>query len=308
MTPKEALKGRKVFVYARVSGAKQEGTIPDQIKTIKEGLKKLGFKGKPVVYSEQFSGTKNPLEDAKFRPELGKLLKEVLMSKKPSVIVVRDIQRFSRDPYDLGELYNPLRRAEIPIISINEDLVLGTKNVPQPNADLFAPLLVTIGGTEVSTRKVQTKQGLQRSKEKGILQGTAPLMYRKDVLEPRREMLRLMKVVDSNGKSLSGREISKRIGKSTSFYRKNKAKFEKLLLEGGDELLNDYLDTIDLVRNFMNEKNEDVRGSKATVRMKTVVRMTSGYLNNPNAGFPKPTREDIEEYYNNFNEYKKKVL
>lgn len=303
MTPKEALKGRKVYVYARVSGAKQEGTIPDQLKTIKEGLKRLGFKGKPVIFSEQFSGTKNPLEDSNFRPELAKLLKEVQESKKPAVIVVRDIQRFSRDPYDLGELYNPLRRKEIPIVSINEDLVLGTKKVPQPKHDLFAPLLVTIGGAEVSTRTVQTKQGVDRAKEKGILQGSVIKMYRKDALEPRREMVRLLKA------GVSGNQIAIRLQKSTSFVRKNKATFERLLLEGGDKLLNDYLDTIDLFRNFMNEKDEDTRGSKATVRMKTVERMISGYMNNPNSEFvEKPTRADLDEYYDNFGLYKKKSL
>ena len=301
MTPREALKGRKVYVYARVSGAKQEGTIPDQLKTIKEGLKRLGFKGKPVVYSEQFSGTKNPLEDEKFRPELAKLLKDVQESTKPAVIVVRDIQRFSRDPYDLGELYNPLRRKEIPIVSINEDLVLGTKKVPQPKHDLFAPLLVTIGGAEVATRTVQTQQGVERAKEKGILQGSVIKMFRKDAIEPRREMVRLLKA------GVSGNQIAIRLQKSTSFVRKNKATFERLLLEGGDKLLNDYLDTIDLFRNFMNEKNEDTRGRKATVRMKTVERMISGYMNNPGGESPKPTSADLNEYYDNFTLYKKKT-
>jgi len=302
MNPKEALKGRKVYVYARVSGAKQEGTLPDQLKTIKEGLKRLGYKGNPVIYAEQFSGTKNPLEDEKFRPELAKLLKEVQESKKPAVIVVRDIQRFSRDPYDLGELYNPLRRKEIPIVSINEDLVLGTKKVPQPKHDLFAPLLVTIGGAEVSTRTKQTQQGVKRAKEKGILQGSAPLMYRKEALEPRREMLRLLKA------GVSGNQIATRLQKSTSFVRKNKKKFEDLFLQGGDKLVNDYLETIDLFRNFMNEKNEDTRGSKASVRMKTVSRMIAAYFNNPNSEFvTKPTRADLDEYYDNFNDYKKKT-
>lgn len=40
--------------------------------------------------------------------------------------------------------------------------------------------------------------------------------------------------------------------------------------------------------------------------MKTVGIMTSGYLNDPSAGFNKPTREDIEEYYSNFGLYKVK--
>ena len=86
--------------------------------------------------------------------------------------------------------------------------------------------------------------------------------------------------------------------------RKNKATLQKILLEGGDELLRDYLETINLIRDFMNEMDEDITGSRATKRMKTVVRMTSGYMNDPAAGFSKPTREDIDEYYNNFTKYK----
>ena len=51
MTPKEALKGNKVRVYLRVSTTGQEGTLPDQQKTVLSGLKSLGFKGKPEIYS-----------------------------------------------------------------------------------------------------------------------------------------------------------------------------------------------------------------------------------------------------------------
>jgi len=298
MTPREALKGKKVYIYARVSGAKQEGTLPDQLATIKEGLKALGFKGQAKEFSEQASGTKNPLEDAKNRPELMALMKEALASEKPAVIVVRDIQRFSRDPYDLGELYNPLRRKDIAVISINEKLVLGTKSVEQPQADLVAPIYVSAGFTEVNTRKLQTKQGLKQSKGKWILQGSTVNLYRKDALEPRGELLRMLKA------EVSGRQIALRLSKSTSWVRKNKATLQKILLEGGDELLRDYLETINLIRDFMNEMDEDITGSRATKRMKTVVRMTSGYMNDPAAGFSKPTREDIDEYYNNFTKYK----
>jgi len=35
MTPKEALEGNKVRVYIRVSSEGQEGTLPDQEKTLK---------------------------------------------------------------------------------------------------------------------------------------------------------------------------------------------------------------------------------------------------------------------------------
>jgi len=308
MTPKEAIKGKKVFIYARVSTDGQEGTIPDQIKTIEEGLKELGFSGKAEVYSEQESGSRNPIEDEKFRPQLAAMLKAVHASKKPPVIVVRDIQRFTRDPYDLGELYNPLRRKGITIISINERMALGTKKEPEPNSDLVAPIFVAAGGLELTTRAKQTKQGLERSKEKGVLQGGTINLYRKDALEPRGELRRYLKT------DMSQREMATRLGKSTSWVRKNKATLARIALEGGDELLQDYIDTINLIRDFMNEKDEDTRGSKATRRMKTVDRMTSGYMNDPAGmgkgapvgGFSKPTRKDLEEYYDNFGLYKVK--
>jgi hypothetical protein len=102
---KDALKGRKVFIYSRVSTEEQKGTLKTQTKAIERGLANLGFKGKAEVFEEQESGTKID------RPVLQELIKKAMSSKRPAVIVVRDIQRFSRDPYDLGELYNPLKAA-----------------------------------------------------------------------------------------------------------------------------------------------------------------------------------------------------
>jgi DNA invertase Pin-like site-specific DNA recombinase len=294
MTPKEALKGNKVRVYLRVSTTGQEGTLPDQQKTVLSGLKSLGFKGKPEIYSEQASGTK------KDRKELLRMLQDIRDSPKESVVVVRDFQRFTRDPVHYGALWDEFRDRGIRIVSINENLATGSAKKVEPQADLLVPILIAAGGSEVNIRKEQTQQGLDRSKEKGILQGSAPLFYRKEPLEPRRELRRMLQA------GLGVLETSRRIGKSTSFVRKNRDKMQTILIEGNESSLQDWLDTLDLIRAYMNEKDEDDRGSKATKRMKTVVRMVSGYLNNPNAGFPKPTRADIEEYYNNFGLYKVK--
>jgi DNA invertase Pin-like site-specific DNA recombinase len=294
MTPREALKGNKVRVYLRVSTTGQEGTLPDQEKTVLSGLKSLGFKGKPEIYSEQASGTK------KDRKELLRMLQDIRDSPKESVVVVRDFQRFTRDPVHYGALWDEFRDRGIRIVSINENLATGTAKNVEPQADLLVPILIAAGGSEVNIRKEQTQQGLDRSKEKGILQGSAPLFYRKEPLEPRRELRRMLQA------GLGVLETSRRIGKSTSFVRKNRDKMQTILIEGNESSLQDWLDTLDLIRAYMNEKDEDDRGSKATKRMKTVVRMVSGYLNNPNAGFPKPTRADIEEYYNNFGLYKVK--
>ena len=289
---KDALKGRKVFIYSRVSTPEQEGTLEDQTSAVKQGLKELGFTGKPEVFEEQMSGTKID------RPVLTEMIRQAKESKRPAVIVVRDIQRFSRDPYDLGELYNPLKNMEIPVLSINEPLVLGTRKVPAPGSDLLAPILVAAGGQEVSTRLQQTLQGVEESRKKGIFSGTPLDLYPKDALEPRGEMIRYLKA------GVNPTQTSKRLGKSTSWVRKNKVAVEEILLAGGDKLLASWLQAVNLVRNMEIEKGEG-KGPKATVRMKTVRRMTSGYLATPK-DFDAPTQADLNEYFNNFSDYKKR--
>jgi len=71
-------------------------------------------------------------------------------------------------------------------------------------------------------------------------------------------------------------------------------------------VLDDWLNTIDLIRAMEQERGEG-RGSKAGIKMKTVRRMTSGYLNDPiKYRDSVPTQEDLEEYYSNFNKYRAK--
>ena len=250
ITAKEALKQGKVRVYLRVSSEGQEGTLPDQEKTVLQGLKRLGFKGKPQIYQEQASGTK------KRREQLQQMLTDMRRSDKDSVVVVRDFQRFTRDPVHYGALWDEFRDRGLRIVSINENMVTGTSAMPDPQADLLVPILIAAGGSEVNIRKGQTAQGVQRAREKGIFSGTRPELFRKEAIEPRREMIRLLR------EGVGQTEVSRRIGKSTSFVRKNRAKHSRIVELGGEELLNDYLDAIDLVREFMNEKDEGKKKEK----------------------------------------------
>lgn len=287
---RDLLKGRKVFIYSRVSTDEQKGTLPTQTTAVKKALKELGYTGKPEVFEEQASGTNID------RTELTKMIEAAKASKKPAVIVVRDIQRFARDPYDLGELYNPLKVREIPIMSINEPIITGTKKVPQPAADLLAPILVAAGGSEVSTRKKQTLQGVAESRKKGIFSGTPLSLYPNEKIEPRRFQLTLLEA------GIGQSEGARRLGKSTGYWRDNRDTMRKYEELG---VLDDWLDTIDLIRAMEQEKGEG-KGPRAGIKMKTVRRMTSGYLNDPTAGFPKPTQEMLDEYYSNFNKYRPK--
>ena len=293
MTPKEALKGRKVFIYARVSTEEQEGTLPTQISAVKKSLKALGFKGQPTIYQEQISGATID------RPELLKMIEAAKASKRPAVIVVRDVQRFSRDPYDLGELYNPLRRLEIPILALNDNIVLGTEKMPDPNADLLAPILVAAGGSEISIRKKQSAQGIEESRKRGIFGGTPTDVFAKEPLSPHAELWR---IIDKGAYAQT--YATNRIGKSSSWIRKWYAKMADWKKRGGKAKVEEYLKVVELLRDL--EKKHGKRfGKDATKRMQSVGRMTSGYMDDPFAWLP-PTQMDLDEYYKNWTLYKKK--
>ena len=287
----EKLKGRKVFAYVRVSTEEQAGTLETQEKAVLDGLKQLGFTGKAEVFKEQASGTRID------RPELLKMIEKAKASKKPAVIVVRDIQRFSRDPYDMGELYNPLRRIDVPILSINEPIITGTKKEPSPAADLLAPILIAAGGQEVQTRLQQTLQGVAQSRKKGIVAGNPLRLYPDDKIEPRREVRRHLEL------GIGQSEGSRRVDKSSSFWRKTRDLIKKYEAAG---VLDDWLDTIDLIRKMEQERGEGI-GKGAGIKMSVVRRMTSGYLNDPiKFKDNKPTQEDLDEFFTNFNQYRKK--
>jgi DNA invertase Pin-like site-specific DNA recombinase len=286
----DALKGRKVIIYARVSTEEQEGTLGDQVKTIKAGLKQLGYKGKPSVYQEQASGTK---KGEKERPELWAAMDEAMKSKKPAVIVVRDIQRFSRDPYHIGVLYQPLREEEIPVLSIQEPIVLGTIKKPQPSSDLIAPIMISAGGSEVTTRKKQTLAGMDRSLERGIKGGQPlDLQSKTSKLNPYREVQRLLDA------GIGQTEGSRRIGRSSSFWRKTRDKMATM----NDVQREDWFRVIDKVRAMEQEHGLGI-GSKATRRMMAVRRVASGFLKQP-LQFPAPSNDDLEYAFKNYNEFK----
>lgn len=289
-----------IVPYLRVSTTGQEGTLSTQEEAVREGAKRLGFKKKiPVVYQEQGSGTL--LE----RPEINRMITELIARKKNGekiAILVRDIQRFARDPYDIGILYkatpnrdNSLWANDIPIISVNEKIITGTKNHPSPQGDLLAPLLIGIGGQEISTRKVQIKQGVNIARRKGIVAGQPKDLYSDEPLNPFRELVRL---IDAG---FSQRKLAERLGRSSSWASSNRRFIRKLRDTQGEQGLEDWLATTDIIREF--EQNFGPRvGKGAKKPMIAVGRMTSGYLKFPDK-FPKPTREDIEFFFDNFEQF-----
>lgn len=299
-TIEEALKDANFAVeYSRVSTAGQEDRLPAQTETIKKNLKQRGFKGRRAEYAEVGSGTKHT------RPILQEAILKALERKqsgKKVVFVVRDMQRFSRSSDDLGYLYKffpsfeeSLWSNDIPVIALNDNIIRGVKSMPNPNDDLISPILVAVGESEVNIRKEQSAQGKKRAADEGIVAGTPQNLYYKDDPNPIRlfyDLALLQGVSTANAASAAGR--------SRSWGKDLKKKLERIILEGkkigNDNLVEEWLDVTDIIRNFEKENGARIGGSK---RMNSVSRKTSGYLKFPEK-YPAPTREDLQFYFDNF--------
>jgi DNA invertase Pin-like site-specific DNA recombinase len=306
-SPKQLIKDAKAFVYGRVSTVKQEGTLDTQKDVIKDALKNLGYTRNFEYYAEQGSGggaitKKGGLN----RPKLNQLILDAVKfkkeKKKPVVVVLRDIQRFTRDPYDLGILYKNTPSLEeslwfnnIPLLALNDNQISGTKETPDDSGDLVIPILISAGGSELSIRKQQSKGGQKRKREEGIISGTPRDLYFKDKLNPIREASRLFKL------GMTQAEVGRRVGRSRS-WAKDTRNFLKLILErGGTKLLNEWLDVTDLIR-AMEQKHGTRIGRYALKPMIAVSRKTSGYLKSP-WEFSTPTQKDLDFYYENYKDF-----
>ena len=287
ISPKQALGDRTAFIYVRASTKSQAKTLDTQLDQVKASLKALGYRKslRGRIYQDVGSG-----QDIR-RPGLQKALEDMLAFGKPAALVVRDVQRFTRDPYALGVLYRPLWDADIPLVALTEQLVLGTKRMPQQNADLLAPILVAAGGSEVSFRKKQALGGVAAAKALGIGAGAPMKVFTKEPLNPYRELDRLLKA------GLGQSEASRRLGKSTSWFRKNRDKMAEIRERKGDDGVEEFLSLVDLIRDY--EKEHGPRsGSRARNAMKAVGRMTNGYFQKP-AEVERPTDEFVAEVFAN---------
>lgn len=297
----------KEFRYHRVSTTKQEGTLGTQEKDVTDKSKNLlRIKGQAKKYSEQGSGKNNP-----DREQLTLMIEEAVAAKrkgKTPVIVMRDIQRIARDPYDIGFIYkykptpeDSLWANDIPLISLNEQMVTGTKNFKSLTGDFLAPLFINLGGQEVATRTKQTRAAVAAAREKGILAGTPINLYPKSDLNPIKTLDRLLREED-----LSNRRMAEITGRSPSWVRDTKFKFAEIRNKHplGEEGFQKWLERADKVRNMEIEHGPRA-GRGASKRMIAVGRMTSGYFARP-WEFPAPTDDDLDFYFNNFKDFQPK--
>jgi len=295
----------KPVAYLRVSTVKQEGTLDTQQGDVAKKAKSLRLKG-IKYFAEQGSGKNNP-----DRPELTKMIEFAVEQKrkgKQPIVLLRDIQRFARDPWDVGHIYkykptveDSLWTNDIPLLALNERLVTGTKNFSQESGDLLAPLFISIGGQEVTKGAKQSKAGVRAAAEEGVLSGTPINLYFKEPLNPLRELVRLLTV-----DGLTQQRIADIVGRSKSWVRDTKFKFSEIREKHseGEKGFQDWLDVGDMVRE-MEKKHGARSGRLARRRMIAVGRKTSGYFARP-WQYPTPTQDDLDEYFLNYTLYQPK--
>ena len=299
--------------YLRVSTVKQEGTLDTQQGDVRDKAKKTKLRSKVRIkyFAEQGSGKNNP-----FRPKLTEMIEWAVKQKrekgKTPIVLMRDIQRFSRDPYDIGFVYkyypspeDSLWANDIPLVSLNERMVTGTKSFKSLTGDFLAPLFINLGGQEVATRTKQTRAAVKAARDKGVLAGTPINLYYKEALNPLRELYRYDYTENAG---LSQREIAARTGRSPSWVRDTRFKFKEIIAEGmkakRPNLIQEWLEVGDKVRGLEQELGPRT-GSGSTKRMIAVGRMTSGFFARP-WEYPTPTDEDLDEYITNFKLYQPK--
>ena len=295
---KQLLKGRKIIIYARVSGKQQRKTLPSQLKDIRKLLKDEGVKDSQIIgsFSEQASGTN--IE----RTELLKALELAEKQRGKVALVVRDLQRFTRNGYALGFLIWPFLEAGIPVVDLLGKRATSTKDMARPDDDLLMLITAAIGAKEVATGIKRTERGRIAAEEGGIVRTRIDFMPKFDV-----NPIELM--IDLQKRGLPDRKIAEMLGRGRDYARKNLKRVEDILSQpNGKTILKEWLEVVNMVRNMEimhGYRYQIPKGAKPTKKMIAVGRMTSGYLDTPYK-FAKPTQADLDEYYENYTKYQPK--
>jgi len=286
MTFKAELKGREPVLYARVSTKDQRKTLKTQIQVLEKWLKDNGITRKPKIFQEQISGTSSE------PPELLKAIEYCVSKPSKTFLLVRDFQRISRNWRYGGKNLVALYEADVPVVSALKNQVSSTGKTIK-DEDWLIGLFMSIGAQEVDQITKRTETGVAEAQKKGIFSGSPPNLYPEEELNPLRELERLLRA------GIGQNDASRRLSKSTSWYRKRRDLLAKIRERGGDELVETWLDVTDKIRTIQQGLGKSAQDKK---KERAVLRMTSGFLQQP-FDFPAPTDADLNEYVTNFKLY-----
>jgi len=287
----KALKGREAVLWVRVSTEEQKKTMQSQEDYLRKYLKDNGYGRKSIkVFKQQVSGT------VALPDELDAAITYCGERPGKCFLLVRDYQRMSRNWRFGGANMIPLYESDTPVVSALRNQVSSTSKTIMDD-DWLIGLYFSIGDQEVTQLKKRTAAGTAAAREKGIIAGTTLDFYLDDNLNPYRELRRLLKA------GIGQSESSRRLGKSTSWFRKRREFFRDVLEKGGEETVENWLMTTDNMRERLRTLN--LKNKEDKKRERALKRMTSGFLKFPYE-FPMPSEADLDEYLTNYKLYQPK--
>lgn len=289
MTFKSDLKGRQPVIYARVSTDEQKKTLGNQVAGLEKWLTTEGITREPKVFKEQVSGT------VALPPALNEAIQYCIARPSKTFLLVRDFQRISRNWRYGGRNMIALYENDVPVVSALKNQMSSTSKSLQ-DEDWLIGLFMSIGAQEVDQIKKRTQAGTEASQAQGIFSGSPPNLYSEEAMNPYRELERLLAA------GIGQTEGSRRLGRSTSWFRKRRDFLRDIRERGGDELVNTWLDVSDKIRTIQQGLGKSADDKK---RMRAVLRMTSGFLQQP-FNFPAPTDADLTNYVTNFKDFQPK--
>jgi len=288
---KKLLKGKKIIIYGRVSTSKQKKTLPTQMEAMRKQLKELGVKQSQIIgeFSEVGSGT---LE----RAGLDEVLALAEKTKGKVAVVFRDVQRFARNGFHLGWMIYPFMRKGITFVDLLAGRATSDMDEKRSDDDLMTIIISAIGGKEVDTTEQRSKSSREIATAEGIISDRMDLMPKWE-LNPMRFMHEMITKHDMKATALTRMMPVK----SKSSLQKRIRIINRTIPNVNKKELEEWFQTMDFIRE-LEAAHGPRYGGKQTRRMNAVGRMTSGYLAYPDR-YPRPTREEIQFYYDNYNQF-----
>ena len=149
---------RKVAVYARVSTGKQDQSLEEQTRLLKEYCERMNFEIMQV-YSETASGAKDN------RKEYNNLMHEVEMYRNTfDTVVVWKLDRFSRSLQSLINSIEFLKDHKVDFVSVTDNIETTT-----PAGKLMFHIFGALAEFERSLIRERTLVGMERARREGIL-------------------------------------------------------------------------------------------------------------------------------------------
>jgi len=288
------LKGKIPVEYLRVSTEEQAskgGGIQSQKKMMREFLKDYKLTKKPITFTEQVSGGRNP----EARPEFTKMIEFIMGQKDPSkyFVLLRDFKRWSRHtiygPWAARVFYDN----GVEIVSILDRAAVGHRKRPDANGEFLFGLWQAIGGRERTSVAEATEGGLAVAAAAGRIGG-----QHLDFNMPWEGLLELLPRLNlgtRDAEHIGAKATARQLRIGDSWVKKWKKRYNALEAWGKandiPNALNEWVDTVLMIRKELDKYGPNSKPSMA------IKAMTSGFVKKPEQFWSfKPSEKQLNNW------------